>query len=132
MSVCVWAAGQSLLCVASCSFALVWTHSVEKTEWIERWRVQGDALIQTQALVKGSGAGMEPPEYARLEHGWWVWEPVNPLRLADGLNLAASGATGQGWRLCAGNNTPCVDLSVFEGHAPDGLWLRPSGECVED
>jgi hypothetical protein len=42
------------------SFTLVWTHSVERTEWRESWRVTPAGLVLTEARVKGSGAGMEP------------------------------------------------------------------------
>jgi len=49
--------------------------------------------------ISGSGAGMAPGEDAVLQDGWWVWQPgtVVPDR-----HLAASGATGAGWRLCDG------------------------------
>ena len=45
---------------------------------------------------------MEPPEGARLEGGWWVYAPHLPPRRE--LVLAASGATGGGWTLCAGGS----------------------------
>lgn len=78
-------------------FTLSWTHSVERTEWVERWRILNGRLHLTQAAVRGSGAGMEPDAGAVLSEGWWVWSP--DVSVAT-LSLAASGATGQGWRLC--------------------------------
>lgn len=124
MSVCVWIAGKSVLCLAGCAFSLAWTHSVEKTGWVEHWQMRGGEMVQIQARVQGTGAGMEPAPHARLEHGWWVWEPENPLHLKE-IHLAVSGATGQGWRLCA---EACTDLSRFEGQAVNDLMLAPSND----
>ena len=97
--------------VAGDEFSLAWTHSVERTEWRERWRVEdaGDGapgLALVEARVRGSGAGMDPGEGARLEDGWWVWTPA--LAAVPELVLAASGATGGGWTLCdlAGPDEP--------------------------
>ena len=56
-------------------------------------------LELVEARVQGSGAGMEPPEGARLAGGWWTWRPARPPQRE--LLLAASGATGGGWTLCA-------------------------------
>ena len=39
-----------------------------------------------------------PGEGARLEDGWWVWQPTLPT--VPSLVLALSGATGEGWTLC--------------------------------
>jgi hypothetical protein len=80
------------------TFELGWQHSVEKTGWREIWRVEKGALRLTEAAVKGSGAGMEPGENARLLDGWWVWQPELPPVLA--LTLATSGATDGGWQIC--------------------------------
>ena len=57
------------------AFTLAWTHSVEKVEWQEDWRVTPAGLELVQARVKGSGAGMEPPPEARLVDGWFQWQP---------------------------------------------------------
>jgi len=98
MSVCVLAAGKTAL-IAGAAFTLSWTHSVEKTQWEEDWRVMPAGLQIVEARIKGSGAGMDPPEGARLKDGWWIYTPhIEPL---ERLVLAASGATGSGWRLCA-------------------------------
>lgn len=98
MSLCILAAGKTMVLAASV-FTLSWTHSVEKVRWEERWQATPAGLQITQARVKGSGAGMEPPENSVLKDGWWVYAPkVAPL---ERLVLAASGATGGGWELCA-------------------------------
>jgi len=96
-----------LLCVALLSgalswelplpgFELVWTHSVERVEWREAYRVEPDSLRLVGVKVKGSGAGMEPPEGAVLEQGWWVAHPMTPV---ERLVLTRSGVV-QDYRLC--------------------------------
>ncbi len=98
MSACLLVSGKALA-LAAPLFTLGWTHSVEKVEWEETWRVAGTTLVLEQARVKASGAGMEPPPEARRVEGWYVW---HPQRIESRLMLAASGATGSGWRLCSG------------------------------
>jgi len=98
MAACLAVAGMQLM-LAGSTFSLSWTHSVERVEWREEWRVTPAGLELVEARVRGSGAGMEPGEGARLEDGWWVWTPrTAPLAR---LFLAASGATSDGWQLCA-------------------------------
>ena len=74
MSLCILAAGKTTV-LAVTAFTLSWTHSVEKTRWEEDWRVTPAGLEIVEASVKGSGAGMEPPEGAVLKDGWWVYRP---------------------------------------------------------
>ena len=65
-----------------------WTHSVEKTRWEERYRIEGSKLALIEARIEGSGAGMDPPPEARLRNGWLTWRPhVAPL---DELRLTLS------------------------------------------
>ena len=63
---------------------------------------------------------MEPPDGARLADGWWVYAPVRAPR--PELVLAASGATGGGWWLCAAGR--CTEIGAAAG-AP--LRIRPCG-----
>lgn len=98
MSICILAAGK-LTVLAGAGFTLAWTHSVEKTQWEEDWVVTPPGLQVVEARIKGSGAGMEPPQAAILKNGWWVYAPRTPPQRE--LVLAASGATGKGWTLCA-------------------------------
>jgi len=107
VSFCILAAGKTTVLAASL-FTLSWTHSVEKTAWEELWGVTPAGLELVQARVKGSGAGMDPGEGAVLENGWWVYRPKLPPR--QSILLAASGATGSGWRLCAGRT--CLTLGA--------------------
>lgn len=127
MSLCVLAPA-AMLALAGSSFSLVWTHSVEKVEWRERWAVVGTRLVLQEARVRGSGAGMDPPEGAVLRDGWWVYHADRSLAQ---LNLAVSGATGRGWQLCAGDGGACHDLETelaVGGRPPERLRVQP-GAC---
>ncbi|MBP8931023.1 MAG: DUF1850 domain-containing protein [Paracoccus sp.] len=117
MSACLMAGAMAIALGPGNGFSLSWTHSVEKTEWREDWRVTDAGLVPVRAAVKGSGAGMEPGPDARLQDGWLVWQPKAPP--VRELALAASGATGAGWRICG---VDCVTLGTDAG-AP--LLLRP-------
>ncbi len=121
MSACLMASAL-VLTLTGDRFVLDWTHSVERTTWREDWQVQGDALVLTGAAVKGSGAGMEPGPGAVLKDGWWVWTPDLPPQAQ--LTLAASGATGGGWRLCdpAGEPEDCTELGNAAGQP---ITLKP-------
>lgn len=111
-------AGIAVIALSGQDFRLEWTHSVEKTAWREYWQIEDDGLRLTKAAVKGSGAGMEPGQGAQLKDGWWVWEPDLPLQ--PELYLAASGATGEAWRLC--DKESCRDIGAAAGEA---VRLRP-------
>lgn len=104
-------AGALLIPLHGAGFTLEWTHSVEKTIWREEWRIDGDQLRLTGAAVKGSGAGMDPGPGAHLQDGWWVWQPDLPAQ--GELLLAASGATGGGWRICDGDQ--CTGIGAGGG-----------------
>jgi hypothetical protein len=119
MSLCILAAGKTVA-LSVAAFTLSWTHSVERTRWEEDWTVMPSGLQVVEARIKGSGAGMEPPEGALLRNGWWVYAPkVNPQRR---LMLAASGATGDGWTLCTVQG--CRELGKAAGAA---IVLEPCG-----
>ncbi|MHA6684930.1 DUF1850 domain-containing protein [Mesorhizobium sp. A556] len=110
MSLCILAAGKVTV-LAAMAFTLSWTHSVEKTRWREYWKVTPTGLQVVEARIKGSGAGMDPPEGSVLKDGWWVYAPkVAPLKR---LVLAASGATGGGWSLCT--PTGCTMIGERSG-----------------
>lgn len=126
MSLCLATAALAVS-LAIDSFTLAWTHSVERTEWRETWRIDGAELVLDEARVRGSGAGMEPPEGAVLVDGWWVYRP--PLRV-PALHLAVSGATGSGWRLCS--HGECHDLErwlTLAGRRPELLRLSAAARC---
>ena len=132
MSLCIVAAGKTVT-LAAAAFTLSWTHSVEKTEWREHWRVQGAELVFEEGRVRGSGAGMDPPAGAVLNDGWWVYRSTEagPLRVPV-LRLAVSGATGSGWRLCTEQGA-CRDLEAWlsrGGQAPAAIEIRPGAACA--
>ena len=122
LSLCLASAGL-VKALSIAAFTLAWTHSIEKVEWQEDWRVTAQGLELKQARVKGSGAGMEPPADARLVNGWFQWQ------LARGpmpeLVLGNSGAAGE-WRLC--NDGRCQTLSeIFE--RPIGANVTTMSVC---
>jgi hypothetical protein len=96
MPLCL-AAGAISAALAIDSFTLAWTHSIEKVRWEEDWRIEGKTLVIVEARVRGTGAGMEPPENAVLRNGAWHYKPaVKPLTQ---LRLAHSPYTA-GYELC--------------------------------
>jgi len=102
------------------AFSLIWTHSVERIEWREEWRISGGHLVLEEARVRGNGAGMEVPDGAKLVDGFWIYQPrVPPL---ERLNLANSSFTAD-YRLCA--NDACMDLGQVTGAADRPLTLFP-------
>jgi hypothetical protein len=110
MSLCILAAGKMTVLAVS-AFTLSWTHSVEKTRWEEDWRVVPAGLEIVEARVRGSGAGMEPPDRAVRKDGWWTYRPEIGVRPV--VKLAASGATGGGWTLCT--DKTCLELGAEAG-----------------
>jgi hypothetical protein len=110
VSLCLASAG-AIKTLALAAFTLAWTHSIEKVEWQEDWRVTPRGLELLQARVKGSGAGMEPPPEARLIDGWFQWQPHHPP--LPELVLGNSGSAGE-WRLCEGGH--CRTLAEILGH----------------
>jgi hypothetical protein len=122
LSLCLATAGV-VKTLAVAAFTLVWTHSVEKVEWQEDWRVAANHLELVQARVKGSGAGMEPPADARLVGGWFQWQPKRaPM---PEVLLGNSGAAGE-WQLCSDGN--CRTLSEIFGH-PVGVNVTTMRAC---
>ena len=110
LSLCLASAG-AVKALSIAAFTLVWTHSIEKIDWQEDWRITPQGLELVQARVKGSGAGMEPPAEARLVDGWFQWQPHRaPM---PQVVLGNSGAAGE-WRFCASGK--CRTLSEIFGH----------------
>ena len=50
-----------------------------------------------EARIEGSGAGMDPPDGARLIGGFWRWHPALPP--LKEVVMRRSGATAD-WRVC--------------------------------
>ena len=123
MSLCIAAAGFAVELAVS-SFSLAWTHTIEKTEWQEEWRIEGDLLRLVEARVEGSGAGMEPPPDAQLTQGFYVWTPS----LAPQTKIVLRRAPQAGdWRLCADGR--CAPLGAWLGGDADPVTLRAAENC---
>ena len=122
MSLCLLSAGV-VKTLSLAAFTLAWTHSVEKTDWQEDWRVTRQGLELVQARVKGTGAGMEPPPDARLVDGWFQWQ-LKRAAVSE-VVLANSGAAGE-WRLCADGK--CRTLSEIFGR-PIGANVTIMSAC---
>lgn len=108
MSTCLIVAGQTIMAAA---FSLSWTHSVERTRWEESWHVKSDGMQIFEARVKGSGAGIDPPDGSVLKNDWWTFHPKLPSQKR--LVLASSGATGGGWKFCT--ESGCKFLGATAG-----------------
>ena len=98
MMLCIASAG-AVTALAVSSFTLEWTHSVERTQWSEKWLVTEGGLQVVEASVAGCGAGIGLPDDAVLADGRWTYRPqLKPLK---SLVLAASGMTASAWTVCA-------------------------------
>lgn len=94
------------------AFTLSWTHSIEKIRWEEDYRIVGTALVLTEARIRGSGAGMEPPDGAVLKDGVWHYTPA--LAPLPRLRLARSPFTAD-YSLCW--DGACHPMAEFMGTA---------------
>ena len=100
------------------AFTLAWTHSVQKTEWQEDWRIDDGRLRLVEARVQGAGAGMEPPPESRFDGHYWRWTPSLPPQAE--VTLRRSGATAD-WRLCIDGR--CAALGEGLSAAADPVTL---------
>lgn len=102
-------------------FTLAWMHSIEKILWEEDYLVAGGWLHLDEARVRGTGAGMEVPEGARLDHGVYRYRPDE--RWSRELRLTRSSYTAD-YRLCIGG--ACKPLSHW---LPVATGLTLVREC---
>lgn len=102
--------------VAATQFTLAWNHSIEKIRWEEDYRVVAGKLELTEARIRGTGAGMEPPPGARLQGGVWHYRP--DLRRLSGLRLARSAYTTD------------YELCIENGCRPLSQWIPVSDEVT--
>ena len=102
------AAGALVATLAVNNFTLAWTHSIEKVRWEEDWRADSGALVLDPARIRGTGAGMEPPENAVLKDGVWHYRPAKTRH--DVLRLTHSPYV-RGYEFCSlGQCRALVDL----------------------
>ncbi|WP_082877053.1 DUF1850 domain-containing protein [Hydrogenophaga crassostreae] len=104
-------------------FTLAWTHSIEKVRWEEDYAVEWSTASPRQpvlrakgARVRGSAAGMEPPEDAVLRDGWYEYQPATWS--PQGLRLTRSAYTAD-YEWCA--NGRCDPLA---------RWLPSDGDIT--
>jgi hypothetical protein len=129
MSLCVFIAGKVSSCLTGLLFSLSWTHSVEKTQWIEHWAIKENNLVLQEVFVKGSGAGIDPAPNAILDHGWYRWKPMQAVILPS-ISMANSELTPDNWMLCQLNfnsepTSECLNFSEFENQGIQLFTLKP-------
>lgn len=118
MSLCL-AAGALVVALGRGEITLGWRHSVQKTLWEEVWRETPAGLEIVEARIEGSGAGMDPPDGARLVEGFWRWRPVLP-QLRE-VAMRRSGATAD-WRICIDGQ--CRPMSDYLPADADPVTLK--------
>jgi len=100
---------------------LAWTHSIEKIRWEEDYRIEGSRLVLTEARIKGTGAGMEPPADARFENGVWHYHPKLPP--LERLALTHSPYTA-GYDICSAGG--CKPLTAVLTGLPEFALIEIS------
>ena len=115
------AAGALHAFVATAQFTLAWTHSIEKIRWEEDYRIEGTMLRLGEARIRGTGAGMEPPDGAVLRDGVWHYHPALPA--LHELTLARSTYTAD-YELCI-PGAPCRPLSDWIPVSAGPTLARP-------
>lgn len=125
MSLLCLATATSLLQFAVPSFTLAWNHSIEHVRWEEDYRLAGDRLELTEARVKGSAAGMEPPPDARLAGGWWHYAPRQ--RWHAELRLTRSPYTAD-YEICLSGR--CRSLALVAPQAEGVTLVYPCNHGV--
>lgn len=101
-------AGGGVVVKLAAAITLSWTHSVEKVRWEEDWRAHPAGIAIVESRVKGSGAGMEPPDGAILKNKSYSYRPH--LAPQKQVVLRRSGATAD-WNICQyGSCKPMSEL----------------------
>jgi hypothetical protein len=111
LALCAFVGGALAGRIDAQAFTLSWIHSVERIPWEEDWRVTPEGLVVTEARIRGTGAGMEPPDGAVLRDGSWHYRPALPP--LPEVVLADAGVVPDRVLCAAGRCRPL--------HA----WLRP-------
>jgi hypothetical protein len=121
-ALCITAGGTTTT-IPTERFTLAWEHSVEKVLWEEDYRIAGDWIYMTGARIRGSGAGMEPPDGAVLFRGAWHFR--GEVRWFREILLAGSEFGGT-YRLRVGDRETVGDvMPALRGPS----WLRACGKA---
>ena len=118
MSLCL-AAGALVAAEGNDEIVLAWRHSVQKTRWEEVWRATLAGIVLAEARVESSGAGMDPPDGAQLENGFWRWTPALPPQRE--VVMRRSGATAD-WQVCV--RSICRPMGELLPAEADPVTLR--------
>lgn len=116
------AAGALLIPLGASEITLSWRHSVQKSLWEELWRETPAGLAIAEARIQGSGAGMDPPDGAKLVNGFWRWKPSLPA--LPEVVMRRSGATTD-WRVCIEGR--CRSLDELLPAEADPVVMKPCG-----
>lgn len=108
-------------------FTLAWNHTIEKIRWEEDYRVTEQGLVLEEARVRGTGAGMEIPEDARLENGSWHYR--RQLQLLQPLSLGRTPEAGD-YQLCFDGQ--CHAMSQWIGAPVDSQPFVQLWSCKND
>lgn len=111
-------------------FTLAWVHSIEKVRWEEDYRVDlraGARLVATEARVRGSAAGMEPPPGAVLRGGWFAYAPQD--RYPQELRLSRSEFVPD-YELCVNQNAGERPGPDSRDCQPMARWLPSDGSIT--
>ncbi|HEY9099511.1 MAG TPA: DUF1850 domain-containing protein [Thiobacillus sp.] len=106
--------------IPSDTVVLTWQHSVEKVGWTERYQREADHIRLTEATIKGTGAGMEPPADAVFDGTVWRYTPTLPSMKRFVLTRSTFTAD---YRVCW--NGTCRTLTEIVGP------LKQEGEPIE-
>ncbi len=118
MELCLYA-GAAIVRLGVTALTLAWTHSVEKTQWEEDWRLTPYGLVIAESRIEGTGAGMEPPPHARFDGRWYRWHPkAEPVPQAT---FRRSGMAGD-WTVC--REKRCDPMGTLVPADADPVILR--------
>jgi hypothetical protein len=108
LGICLIAGAMNVF-VPAPRFTLAWMHSIEKIRWEEDYVVRAGTLDLVEARIRGTGAGMEPPEGEKLDRRG-VWHYTPQVKRVPSLSLARSTYT-RDYELCL--ETRCRSLGDY-------------------
>lgn len=116
------AAGNLQMHIPVSHFTLRWQHSIEKIDWEEDYVVTDEWLFLDGARIRGSGAGMEPPQGSFFYKGVWHYRPEPDMRWTQSLLLARS-EFARDYDICL--DGVCKPMSTWVPIAEGNTTLTP-------